>query len=443
MIDSESLKYIIDVLCAEQKFKQAHEILDLFATKVESLVDYDTIGQLCIQSLHYDLRLECSLKTYTKSTSSEQLFAARENLYNCYNAMNLPEKALFYINQNLRIKPNDPESLVAKGFSLQLLGKLEESEKLIDSIQTNDEKISKIIEHNSFNKRIRTGKTGLGLRTFTNHNKKSNILFEKQLGLKYWDGSPQPGKTIVVAAEGGIGDEIINIRFFDTLKKLGMRPILYSSWNRFRPDTLDLFRRHGYEVISNHIFIRKEYLWTHMMNLPGFLDLKEDQLFNGPYLTPIRNPKNNIKDNKLKIGIKCTGNPYFQQDIYRCIPIEQMINAIPKEFSIYYFDKDNEYDGVISLKDKLNTWEDTLDYIDQMDVILSSCTSLVHAAGAIGKRTIVCVPITKYYTWISTKNDETTPWYGDNFTVLQQTEIRSWDKPLKRANELLCQLIGS
>ena len=76
-----------------------------------------------------------------------------------------------------------------------------------------------------------------------------------------------------------------------------------------------------------------------------------------------------------------------------------------------------------------------------MDIIVSSCTSLVHAAGAIGKRTIVMVPIAEYYTWTSTRTNNTTPWYGQNFTVLRQSKLRSWKEPLSEMRGLLDQII--
>lgn len=442
MIDKKSLQYVINTLTSNEKHKIAHEILDLFESKVDSVEDYDILGELALKSQHHQLRLKCALYTYTRASTSEQLFAARENLYTCYNTLNYPEKALFYVDQNLKVKPNDSETLLNRAFNLSLMGKKEESEEIIQNVSTTDPKTAENIEFALSGKLLREGETTKGINGFISTFKPKNHLFEDQLKLKFWNGGIQPGKTIVINGEGGVGDELINIRFLDKFKELGMNPILYSSWSMYRPDTVDLFKRHGHNVVTTSFFFKKDYLWTHMMSLPGFLGLKEKDLWNGPYLKPLRNPKNKLKDkNKLRIGIKCNGNPYFEQDIYRSIPIEEMIAAIPKEFSIYYFDKEKEHPGTISLKDKLNTWDDTLDYIDQMDVILTSCTSLPHAAGAIGKKTIVCVPIAKYYTWISTRTDETTPWYGDNFTVLDQTTPRCWKEPLERANQLLREML--
>lgn len=441
MINKESLKTTIIDLVSNEEYKLSQEILDFYFSKAECIEDIDIIGELCLKSQHHHLRLKCAEYLYTRAVTSKQLFNARENLYTCYNILNYPEKALFYIDLNLKINPNDIETILNKAFSLSLCGKNIESEGLLLNIKTEDEEIKKKIEFGLSKKLLREGKTAKGILTFVNNFKPKNNLFENNLRLKFWDGGIQPGKTIVINGEGGIGDEIINIRFLDNFKKLGMNPILYSSWNKYRPDIVDVFKRHGYNVVTTPYFFKKDYLWTHMLSLPGYLGLTEQELWKGPYLNPLRNQKNKINDKKLKVGIKCSGNPFFEQDIYRSIPTEDLISAIPKEFSVYYFDKEKNLEGTISLKDKLNTWEDTLDYIDQMDIIVSSCTSLVHASGAMGKRTIACVPIQKYYTWTSTRTNNTTPWYGNNFTVIEQTKLRCWKEPLENVNSLLREMI--
>jgi hypothetical protein len=167
-----------------------------------------------------------------------------------------------------------------------------------------------------------------------------------------------------------------------------------------------------------------------MMSLPAVLGLNEDMLWKGTYLSPLRNPKNELPKSRFKIGIKCSGNPFFAQDEYRKISLEQMLACLPKEADIYYIDTLGGHPGTIDLADRIDSWEDTLDFIDQMDCIVSSCTSLVHAAGAIGKTTFVAVPIAEYYIWTSSRTDASTPWYGSNFHVMKQKKLRDWAEPL-------------
>lgn len=437
MIEGEKLKYVIEALTSKEKYKEAYAVLDFFEEQVDSLEDYDTLGAIAMDAKYLDLRLKCALYTYTHCLTGEQLFAARENLYKCYNALNYPEMALQYVEANIKLKPNDTDSLLNKAFNLSLMNKKDEAEILIDYVLENDKEGIEDLDFTQSVKLLKQGDIKRGVLGFMGAKKKpKNTLFEGVL--KFWDGGVYPGKTIVVNAEGGVGDEFINLRFLNNLKALGMHPIIYSSWHVHRPDTVNLYRRHGYEVTTNHFFFTKDMLWTHMMCLPSYLGLKESQLWTGPYLTPLRQEKNNLGDKKkLRIGIKCDGNPYFEQDIYRTIPTEKMIEYLPNDADIFYFDKEKIQFGTTSLKERLNSWEDTIDFIDQMDVIVSSCTSIVHAAGAMGKKTIVIVPIAKYYIWETTRTDNTTPWYGKNFTVLAQTKVRSWDEPLSLVKDYL------
>jgi tetratricopeptide (TPR) repeat protein len=439
MIDREKLKYIIKELRAGMLYPEARKILDMFFKQAKTIEDYDAIGECSVIAQYHELRLKCAEFVLSSVTTFEQLFDARENLIHCYNALNYPEKALFYIDINLQAKPNDTDTLLHKAANLALLNKKQQASDIINNIAetTTDEKLLESIQNNKAMDLLRQGQTSKGIIAFMDAGKKKNPLFENELKLKFWNGGIQPGKTIVVNAEGGIGDEFINIRFLHNLKALGMNPILFSSWSMYRPDTVNLFKRHGFEVVTNHYGFKPDYLWTHMMSLPGYLGLSESQLWERPYLQPMRKEKNKLNDNNFKIGIKCNGNPYFEQDIYRSIPIEEMLEVLPENASVYYFDLDKEHPRTKSLKGKIKTWDDTLDFIDQMDIIVSSCTSLVHAAGAMGKSTAVLVPIAKYYTWESTRKDNSTPWYGDNFKVFHQQKPRSWKEPLLELKDYL------
>lgn len=437
MIEINGLKSVILSLRSKENYPQARNLLDHFLTQASCIQDYNMLGECAVLSQYHELRLLCAKYVYTHVTTSQQLFLARENLYQCYNALNYPETALFYIELNLKIKPNDPETLLHKSFNLALMGLHQEASAILELIELPDDRLRASLAAAQSSKLLREGKLAQGVIAFTSADKPINHLFENCLKLKFWDGIVQPGKTIVINSEGGIGDELINIRFLDNLKKLGMYPILYSSWHSHRPDIVKLFKRHGYTVVTNTLFFKPDYLWTHMMSLPGYLGLSESQVWRGAYLHPLKQRKNKLIDTNFKIGIKCNGNPHFEQDIYRTIPIAEMVGIMPENASIYHFGIETEYPGIISLKDRINSWDDTLDFIDQMDIIVSSCTSVVHAAGAIGKRTIVIVPIAKYYVWTSSNIDNTSPWYGDNFTVLSQTVVRSWQEPLAQAKLLV------
>ena len=65
-----------------------------------------------------------------------------------------------------------------------------------------------------------------------------------------------------------------------------------------------------------------------------------------------------------------------------------------------------------------------------MDLVVSSCTSLIHAAGSIGKESIVIIPILTYYTWA--KLGYKTKWYENNLTILRQKEVNEGPASIER-----------
>lgn len=432
------LKPVIMDLLSREKRNIAFEILELYFPQATSVEDFDTLGYLSFKAEHRQLYLKCAEAAYTTAENSQQKYIARTNLYKAYNTMNQPDKALFYIDINLQITPNDFETQCQKAFNLALKGEKQASEKMLLALRDLHPTQAESLTSALSGMMLREGNLSQGILAFLGTIKPTGGRFDKVLNMKRWNGMAQPGRTIYVDGEGGIGDEIINIRFFKNIEKLGMRPILYSTWSEYRADTVKLFRRHGFEVITETYSIDRRQLWAPMMSLPALLNLDESQLWTGPYLTPARQVTNQLSSKKFKIGIKCSGNPYFSQDEYRKIPLDTFLDYLPSDAEIYYIDKVKCSDSrVIDLSTRINTWEDTLDFVDQMDLIASSCTSLVHAAGAMGKTTCVAVPIAEYYIWSTSSRTTRSPWYGENLHVFKQTKVSSWAEPLEAMGKMI------
>lgn len=419
----------------------AKSILYYYLGLAKSMSEYEMIGTIALKYSYPDIAINAAETVYSMCNTPGELYIARENLAKAYQCANMPEKALLYNHINLEIDPDNFESNVSLAVSLKLNNQRSESEEVIERLKRLDitPEQRKGLYVTETHKMLREGRTADGIKCFLHSDKDRTTVFDIK-GMKRWNGVVTPGSKIYVNDCGGYGDQLVNIRFFDTLRKYGMDPILFS--NLERDDMSAVLRRNGYEVITDEHLIDKNVPWDYLMDLPISLNLTEEDLWPGPYITPKRSRKNYLGERKkFRVGIKCNGNPYFAQDTYRSIPFEQMKNVIPEDVEIYYFDIDQEKDGVINLKSKIKSWDDTLDFIDQMDVILSSCTSIVHASGSMGVPTIVCVPISEYYIWTSTRKDESSPWYGENFYVLKQQKPRCWDAPLKRANSIINNLI--
>lgn len=430
---------VLDLLASDKRQK-AFDLLDHFFEKAETLAEFDVIGELSMKTDYRELHLKCAELAHGVALTSQEKRASRSNLISAYNMMNYPEKALYYIDLQLRQTPNDFSMYCAKAANISLMGNKKEAEAIIEDLLKKHPEKQIELESMLSGKYLRSGNLSRGIKAFIEQTKPKHKLFDEQLKMKRWDGIARPGRTVYVDGEGGIGDEIINIRFFQNILDIGMTPILCSPDTKYYKDKNSLFRRHGIQILSDSYSIDKHQFWVPMMSLPSVLNLTENDLWKGSYLYPLQRQR--IVSEKFKIGIKCSGNPFFAQDEYRKIPLDTMVSYLPKEAELYYIDKTEvDHPLVINTSDKINSWEDTLDIINSMDCIVSSCTSLVHAAGAIGKTTFVSVPIAEYYIWTSSRRDHSTPWYGSNFYVLRQKSLRNWNEPLAEVNKYVRQLM--
>ena len=419
-----------------KQFEKAKIVLDLLKPYAQRIEEIDQIGKLYADIREFNDTLELAERIYALVQTPQAKFDARVNIIRAYLNLNKPIEALTYVGINEKEQPNDHPNQMDKAMCFFLLDKKEEGEKILRTILTepHTEDINFRVNFNLGTYDLRNGKFKEGLRHVLLDGRKLNIWHEfKFPKSQLWEGTPQPGKTIVLCAEGGIGDEIISVRFMKHFKDVGMDPVWYTD----RKDIASIFERNGFKTVSNINAIPHDWLWAYSMPSPTYLDLEEDDLWYGPYLTPLNSAPLLPNNGKKRIGIKCMGNPKYDQDLHRTIPFEQLIDSIPEDYEIYSFHIDEEFahPRVIQLKDKIKTWDDTIDYINQMDIIVSSCTSLIHAAGAIGKESIVIIPILTYYTWA--KLGYHTKWYGDNLTVLRQREYDNWNAPLKELKDML------
>jgi hypothetical protein len=440
----EHIESVVTKLVEEQKQDIAFPLLDFYFGRCRTISDFEFVGRLALKYTYPELAVKCAERTHALSYTPEELYISRSNLYKAYHSANEPENALFYSRLNLEKTPDDFETILSYAEYLKSNGQRSESEKIVDELsQRNDlsDKQKETLWTSDTHKTLRSGQTALGIKKYLHTDKDKTTVFDIR-GMKRWNGIIVPGSKIYVNAEGGIGDAIVNIRFFDTLKGYGMEPILFS--NLERPDIDAVFRRNGYKVITQEFLIEKNIPWEYLMQLPVFLNVTEKDLWNGTYLRPKVSFKNYLGPKKeFRVGIKCSGNQYFARDAYRSVPIDDILSVLPEDVHVYYIDTEKTDDRTISLKDRIQSWDDTLDFISQMDLIVSSCTSVVHASGAMGISTIVYVPILEYYVWTSSRTDNSTPWYGENFYVYKQTKPKSWKEPIESSKKLINTIVNN
>jgi hypothetical protein len=252
------------------------------------------------------------------------------------------------------------------------------------------------------------------------------------------------GKSVILSLEGGYGDEIIHARFATSLKKklkaakvyLAADPILHSILSRIEGVDACITRAETNKVVHDY--------W-----MPGFsagwLCGHTFEDFPGkPYLSPKKDTTDLWKEfmdstdkKKVKVGIRWAGNPKFEHQQFRKFPPEFMLNLASYEgVQLYSLQRDDNIiklpKEVIDLQDLLITWEDTLAVIENLDIVITSCTSIAHVAAGMGKETWVMVPILPYHTWTLNAPQSVTSPYYDAARLYRQTAKGKWNDTFQR-----------
>ncbi len=424
-------------------------LLDALSRNSVMFEQFDELAKSYFKIKEYEKAYQLAEKALSLYTGTD-LYSVKYNTLNAANHANYPERAMVLINQLELIKPNDTDLQMEKAFAFFLLNQKDKAEEILRKQLENprvDEKTKTKIRFNLGTYELLRDEFQSGLRKFLFEGRKLDFWKKPVLPFTAWDGKLYKDKTIYVRTEAGIGDEFINIRFMNHLKELGMRPIWYTE----RKDLAKIFNRNGYNTVTNisDVKVQEDIYWVHSMDLPIYLNLQYEDLWNGKYLKadPEKVAKwkhffgEHLDITKPTIGIRWQGNPGYDQDLHRSIPLSDLISTLPKNVNIVSIQRDTGLEEIepkynmLDLSEYMTDFEETLAILENLDLLITSCTSVGHASAAMNKKTVIVTPISAYYTWCHTTKQS--PWYGDNLTLLRQEKPRTWNEPMIKLKEML------
>ena len=258
---------------------------------------------------------------------------------------------------------------------------------------------------------------------------------KQPLNLPIWDGNDTK-ENLVIVGEGGSGDELIFSRWIPEIKKKCNKLYYYCD-----NSLMQVFEREYGVVKFERSDVNDVVAMVPSMSIPYILE-KE---FAGidVYLTSrkdLLDQLNNMIPKKgVRIGINYTGNENHSENHMRKIPITDMIRTFCEYGELInlqkeYMEPNNDLKCI-----ELQTWDHTLAVMDSCDIIVTACTSTAHAAGALGKKTIVLSSGCDYFTWCDTENKGKSTWYKNVWCIRQATG--KWDQALIDAKNLLEEVL--
>lgn len=321
------------------------------------------------------------------------------------------DDAIDSLNRVLEINPDNPSALnIFRGIYSENGDAEKESlmrAKLFDLHQDNEDVIFFDSMHT-----IGAGDLAIGWKNYEHRYKSSlakNYFRVEALDSPRWDGRPLNSKQLLfVYFEQGLGDTLMSCRYLSQAIQLCPNIIA-----ECQPEARDLLQSNFPEitVFSSSLSVPLDFefdFWIGAMSFPAIFsnqsniyDPRGDYLHIAP--SNLHSPFDTMPLISPKIGISWSGNPAHPNDSRRSLNWGLVKRTLAKSrFSFYAIQTnipEDKPENIIDISDYLITLSDTAEIIQQLDLIITVDTSLVHLAGAINKRTWLLCAFKPEWRW--------------------------------------------
>ena len=250
------------------------------------------------------------------------------------------------------------------------------------------------------------------------------------------------GKTILLYGEQGLGDVIQFCRYTEKVANLGAKVILEVPLSL--AGLLEGLNGVSQLIIEGQKLPAFDYQCP-LLSLPLAFNTNISSIpGNVPYLKANIDkvlkvsPKLGAKKRK-RIGLVWSSVSAFRYDSKRSLKLEEFVKSLPLESFEYVClqkelkecDKDffKTYRNIKFYGHEINDFQDTAALIENLDLVISTCTSVAHLAGALGKQTWVLLSFVPDWRWLLDRDDS--PWYP-SMKLFRQPALGDWDSVLHK-----------
>ncbi len=269
-----------------------------------------------------------------------------------------------------------------------------------------------------------------------------------------WQGEALTGKTILVWGEQGLGDQIQFCRYLSLLKLAGAATVVFVCDKALTSLFSDL---EGADlVVDTKAAIPWCDYWVFLLSLPHHYQTQLPTIpATIPYLRATTTQLQALQPllcqfTDLKVGLCWKGSTVYAQDSERSPGLEvftplfaisgaRFFTLLPNsrhEFldatGLVGVDMGHEVDQYTG------AFEETAALIAQLDLVITSDTSIAHLAGALGRPTWLVLPYQADWRWMYERTDS--PWYP-TLRLFRQTQAGDWQSLFERVSKELRHFI--
>ncbi len=277
-----------------------------------------------------------------------------------------------------------------------------------------------------------------------------------------WSGQPQPGQTLLVHPEQGLGDTIQFARLLPAARRQwGGRLVLECPG-----ELMELFR--GIDGIDELVPAGDPLphydAQISLASLPGRLGLTMDDLpVAMPYLTAagelrkrwsarldalVTERRGGGTGRRPRIGLVWQGNPNQAQDVHRSCPLAKLLPLVQSLDADWFSLQKGERGesqlraipaseaNLIPLGPELTAFHETAAVLRELDLLISVDTSVVHLAGAMGVPVWTLLAHTADWRWEI--DSETSAWYP-TMRLFRPAGFHDWESIVAQVRTALAQ----
>jgi tetratricopeptide (TPR) repeat protein len=269
-----------------------------------------------------------------------------------------------------------------------------------------------------------------------------NVAASPRLARPRWTGKePVAGKTILLEAEQGYGDTLQFCRYAELLARSGARVILEAQ----RPllDLLSSLRGVSQVVAKGSALPPFDYHCS-LMSLPLAFNTRVATIPSpAKYLesdpAKLAQWRSRLGERKRpRLGLAWSGSATNRNERNRSFALADLLPHLPPQFDYFRLQKDaREADErtlrsnprIVDFSADLRDFSDTAALCDCMDIVISSCTSVVHLSAALGRATWVLLGHAADWRWLVDRDDS--PWYA-SAKLYRRHRADAWDDVFRR-----------
>lgn len=350
--------------------------------------------------------------------------------------------------QAIRLKPDYAEAYNTLGSSLQKQGCFTEAiENYIQALRLDADYAE--VHDNLAMILLLNGEFAQGWKEFEWRQRAGVIKYRHLYDIPRWDGCSFAGKRLLVHYEQGFGDSLQFARYLPMVKQRGGTVI----YEEKKPLIKLLGQIKGVDELiiaapDSRADVKFDFHVPLLSLAMIFGTTLETIPVEVPYLyadpEKVKGWRDRFDDGVFKVGIVWAGFAGHKNDHNRSCALEKFLPLAEIEgVQLYGLQKDKAAAEVNNLPqdaritnfgDQLEDFTDTAAAIENLDLLISVDTSVVHLAGAMGKLVWNLLPFAPDWRWMLDRQDS--PWYP-SMRLFRQEKQGDWDELFQRVKEQL------